>query len=107
MPEKHAPAPPAIAHQMNEAGEMVAFEVVILPLKALQALSEARGNPDRRGPCPPQAGRGGLNFAPVRRNSAGPPRLRQRGPCGKNRPRLIGPFWPILQVRCPSRGMLP
>jgi hypothetical protein len=70
-----------------EAGEMVEFEVMIRPAKAPQALGEEMGN--RIGPQliglkkPRRALKGSFSmlFGLL-------PRLRERGPCGKDRPAL-------------------
>jgi hypothetical protein len=77
--------------KFNEAGEMIEFEVMVRPIKALAALGEEMGN--RIGPqltgsrkLPP-ASADGASILGIHRPA---PRLRARGPCGKDRPALRG-----------------
>ena len=87
--------------KFNEAGEMIEFEVMVRPIKALQALGEEMGN--RIGPqltpaeSRPRERADRADFGGFER-----PRLRDRWPCGKDRPALWGPLG-----RFPLRGMLP
>jgi hypothetical protein len=66
---------------------MIEFEVMIHPAKALQALGEGMGtgsdHTDRT-----EKGREGLLRGPFSMLFGLLPRLRERGPCGKDRPAL-------------------
>jgi hypothetical protein len=92
MAENHTLAP-LPQRTLDETGEMLEFEVMIRPIKALAALGDAMGNrigpqlsllkasagtPARDGHFDGLAGR----F----------PRLRAPGPCGKDRPALSRSF---------------
>ena len=79
----------------NDAGEMIEFEVMIRPIKALQALGDEMG-PDRPG-TGPLKGRPRVSalIQGSRGRRPGASRLRAFQPCGKDRPALRGPFRPI------------
>jgi hypothetical protein len=68
-------------------GEMIEFEAVIHPIKVLQTLDEELGT-GSAGIDPAGRGRRGPLTGPLLMFYRGFPRLRERGPCGKDRPAL-------------------
>ena len=88
--------------KFSETGEMIEFEVMVRPIKALAALGEEMGS---NGPQLSQlkASAGSVLITPTFDDRTGrSSRLRARGPCGKDRP-PCGAFWLEFSLR----GMLP
>ena len=82
---------------------MIEFEVMIRPIKALEALGEEMGN--RIGPQLArlkQAAAARADFGAFL-GPRGAPRLRGHWPCGKDRPALYEAFSAASRIR----GMLP
>ena len=90
--------------KFSEAGEMIEFEVMVRPIKALQALGEEMGN--RIGPQlrPVEAGRGrSALIRPLLMVPRASPALARAGALWQGSAALQGRCWPIPVIR----GMLP
>jgi hypothetical protein len=92
--------------KLYESCKMIGFEVVVRPLKALAARGEGSREPDWPGVATVEAAsrHHGVIFSRFLRPSDPAACLRQRGPCGKNRPPVGALFGPILLVRACCRS---
>ena len=78
-------------------GEMIEFELMAGPIRALQAPGEEPGT-GSAGIDPAGRGRRGPPTGPFLMFYRGFPRLRERGPCGKDRPALRA-LWADSHIR--------
>jgi hypothetical protein len=90
--------------ECDESCKMIESEVIVGPLKAPAARGAGNREPDRPGVAAVEAAsrRHGVIFSRFLRPSDPAACLRQRGPCGKNRP-PVEAFW----ADSPDPGMLP